>query len=103
MRLHGLALSFIATLIALVFAQPARANVMIVIDKSAQKMTVTVNGEERYVWPVSTGHSGYDTPRAFPAVPHGKGPLFARVGRRADAEFDFLFEWLVAMEDRDDP
>ena len=60
MRLHGLALSFIATLIALVFAQPA--NVMIVIDKSAQKMTVTVNGEERYVWPVSTGHSGYDTP-----------------------------------------
>ncbi|MGA8928371.1 MAG: L,D-transpeptidase [Pseudolabrys sp.] len=62
MRLHGLALSFIATLVALVFAQPARANVMIVIDKSAQKMTVTVNGEERYVWPVSTGHSGYDTP-----------------------------------------
>ena len=62
MRFHGLALSFVATLIALVFAQPARANVMIVIDKSAQKMTVTVNGEERYVWPVSTGHSGYDTP-----------------------------------------
>ncbi|MGC2589216.1 MAG: hypothetical protein WA445_23540 [Pseudolabrys sp.] len=23
---------------------------------------MTVNGEERYVWPVSTGHSGYDTP-----------------------------------------
>ena len=94
MRFHGLALSFVATLIALVFAQPARANVMIVIDKSAQKMTVTVNGEERYVWPVSTGHS---------RLRHGKGPLFARVGRRADAEFDFLFEWLVAMEDRDDP
>ena len=36
--------------------------VMILIDKSAQKMTVTVNGEDRYVWPVSTGRSGYDTP-----------------------------------------
>jgi L,D-transpeptidase catalytic domain len=62
MRLHGLAFSFIAALIALVFAQPARANVMIIIDKSAQKMTVTVNGEERYAWPVSTGRAGYDTP-----------------------------------------
>ena len=44
------------------FAQAARANVMIIIDKSAQKMSVTVNGEERYVWPVSTGKTGYDTP-----------------------------------------
>ena len=25
-------------------------------------MTVTVNGEDRYTWPVSTGRSGYDTP-----------------------------------------
>ena len=35
---------------------------MIIIDKSAQKMTVTVNGEDRYTWPVSTGRDGYDTP-----------------------------------------
>ncbi|MGA7387023.1 MAG: L,D-transpeptidase [Pseudolabrys sp.] len=62
MRLHRLALPFTAMLVALVFAQPARANIMIIIDKSAQKMTVTVNGEERYIWPVSTGRSGYDTP-----------------------------------------
>jgi L,D-transpeptidase-like protein len=62
MRLHRLALPFAATLVALVFAQPARANIMIIIDKSAQKMTVTVNGEERYIWPVSTGRLGYDTP-----------------------------------------
>src|SRR5512143_3139564 len=62
MRLHRLALPLAAALVALMFAQPAHANIMIIIDKSAQKMTVTVNGEERYVWPVSTGHSGYDTP-----------------------------------------
>jgi L,D-transpeptidase catalytic domain len=62
MRLHRLALSVIAAFVVLAVASPARANVMILIDKSAQKMTVTVNGEDRYVWPVSTGRSGYDTP-----------------------------------------
>ena len=62
MRLHHLALSFAAAFAALVLAQPARANVMIIIDKSAQKMTVTVDGEDRYTWPVSTGRPGYDTP-----------------------------------------
>jgi hypothetical protein len=62
MRLHRFALPFAAAFAALTLAAPARANVMIIIDKSAQKMTVTVDGEERYIWPVSTGRGGYDTP-----------------------------------------
>ena len=62
MRLHRLALPLIVALATLNFAQPARANIMIIIDKAAQKMTVSVNGEDRYTWPVSTGRSGYDTP-----------------------------------------
>ena len=62
MRLLGLALPFAAALATLTLAQPACANIMITINKSAQKMTVTVNGEARYTWPVSTGRSGYDTP-----------------------------------------
>ena len=62
MRRHRLALPFAAVLTALTFVQPARANVMIVIDKAAQKMTVTVDGEDRYTWPISTGRPGYDTP-----------------------------------------
>jgi hypothetical protein len=62
MRLYLLALSFGAIIAALAVAQPASANIMIVIDKSAQKMTVTINGEGRYIWPVSTGRNGYDTP-----------------------------------------
>ena len=41
---------------------PARADVLITIDKSTQQMTVTVDGSARYVWPVSTGAPGYDTP-----------------------------------------
>ena len=62
MRRHRVALAFAAVIAALAFAQPARANVMIIIDKAAQKMTVTVDGEDRYTWPVSTGRPGYDTP-----------------------------------------
>ncbi|MSO66504.1 MAG: L,D-transpeptidase [Pseudolabrys sp.] len=43
-------------------APPARADIVITIDKSAQQMIVTVDGDPRYIWPVSTGMSGYDTP-----------------------------------------
>jgi len=57
--------SVVALSVALAFfvlAPAARAEVLISIDKSAQKMTVTVDGTALYVWPVSTGAPGYDTP-----------------------------------------
>ncbi len=41
---------------------PARADVLIGVDKSAQLMTVTVDGSQRYAWPVSTGIADCDTP-----------------------------------------
>jgi lipoprotein-anchoring transpeptidase ErfK/SrfK len=41
---------------------PARADVMVQIDKSSQRMMVSLNGAARYNWPVSTGRSGYGTP-----------------------------------------
>src|SRR5712691_4569275 len=37
---------------------PARAEVVVRIDKSSQRMSVIVNGEHRYTWPVSTGIQG---------------------------------------------
>jgi hypothetical protein len=50
-------------------ASAANADVLVHIDKSTQKMTVSVDGQTRYVWPVSTGIAQYDTPdgefRAF--------------------------------------
>ncbi len=50
-------------------AQAIAAKIDIVVSKSTQKMTVRVDGEIEYVWPVSTGGTGYDTPsgnfRAF--------------------------------------
>ena len=51
-----------AVLAALLTNGSAQAQVLITVDKAAQRMTVTVNGEERYSWPVSTGMAGYATP-----------------------------------------
>ena len=40
----------------------AQANVSITVDKNSQTMTVSVDGVERYHWPVSTGIPSYETP-----------------------------------------
>jgi lipoprotein-anchoring transpeptidase ErfK/SrfK len=37
---------------------PAKADVFIAVNKSAQRMSVMVDGRERYHWPVSTGRDG---------------------------------------------
>jgi len=42
--------------------QSTGAAVLINIDKAKQKMTVFLDGVEKYVWPVSTGLAGYSTP-----------------------------------------
>ena len=42
--------------------QSAHAALLIRVDKSAQSMTVSVDGRPLYRWPVSTGGRGYDTP-----------------------------------------
>ena len=39
-------------------ADRARAEIVVRIDKSSQSMSVTVDGEHRYTWPVSTGVYG---------------------------------------------
>ena len=41
---------------------PARADVLVQIDKSSQRMAVSVDGAMRYERPVSTGRDGYGTP-----------------------------------------
>jgi lipoprotein-anchoring transpeptidase ErfK/SrfK len=43
-------------------AAPAAAAVLVTIDKSTQRMMVQVDGSLRWVWPVSTGRPGHDTP-----------------------------------------
>ena len=43
-------------------ALPASARILIEIDKSSQRMTVSQDGMQLYNWPVSTGLRSYDTP-----------------------------------------
>ena len=56
---------FVSGLLALgmsFLASSAFAALRIEVDKSAQTLTVTRDGETLYTWPVSTGKSGYATP-----------------------------------------
>jgi hypothetical protein len=54
--------SVLAAALTLPLTSFARADIVIAIDKSTQQMSVAVDGSQRYVWPVSTGRPGYDTP-----------------------------------------
>ena len=60
-RLRWFAAIILAALLTGTAAASA-ASVQISINKISQKMTVTVDGVEKYVWLVSTGASGYSTP-----------------------------------------
>src|SRR6266403_3432788 len=65
-RLSGGRLAGLAVAAAIVISgwavTPARADLVVQIDKSSQRMAVSVDGMRRYNWPVSTGRSGYGTP-----------------------------------------
>jgi hypothetical protein len=63
MRISRLIAPLTAAIVVVpMLGQAAYADLLIQIDKSTQRMTVTVNGEQLYEWPVSTGADGYDTP-----------------------------------------
>ena len=55
-----LAIAVIAMLFGV--ATPARAEIIITVDKSTQRLTASVDGFTRYEFPVSTGRTGYRTP-----------------------------------------
>lgn len=61
MGIRRLAAALAAVFAVLAFT-PARADLLIQIDKSTQQMTISANGELLYTWPVSTGIARYDTP-----------------------------------------
>jgi lipoprotein-anchoring transpeptidase ErfK/SrfK len=56
--LIALAVSFGAAFVA----APAQAGVVVTVDKTSQRLTVSVDGFTRYQWPVSTAAWGYRTP-----------------------------------------
>lgn len=59
----------------------ADAKVSILVDKDNQRMTVSVDGVERYQWPVSTGIPSYETP-------NGKFQTFRMEADHFSKEFD---------------
>lgn len=58
----GSRLILAAAIVMFALALPARAEIVVHIDKSSQRMAVSVDGTTRYSWPVSTGRNGYGTP-----------------------------------------
>jgi lipoprotein-anchoring transpeptidase ErfK/SrfK len=52
----------LAAAVMMLATAPARAGVVVHIDKYSQRMDVSIDGYQRYSWPVSTGRSGYGTP-----------------------------------------
>ena len=61
-RLRLLAVAFIVAGLACAASAPVFANILIQIDKPSQTMTVSVDGQLLYRWPVSTGATGFSTP-----------------------------------------
>ena len=61
MRIRLMLVAIVMGFLALTNAAFA-TNVLITINKVSQKMTVKVDGETEYVWPVSTGARGHETP-----------------------------------------
>ncbi|HEY5306251.1 MAG TPA: L,D-transpeptidase, partial [Pseudolabrys sp.] len=56
-------LATIAVACALIGAAgSARAQIVVTVDKTAQRLSVDVDGARRYDWPVSTARWGYRTP-----------------------------------------
>lgn len=57
-RIASLSATVFSLIIAALTVTPSRAEVVVTIDKSTQRMSVAVNGVTRHTWPVSTGTGG---------------------------------------------
>lgn len=53
---------FALVTVVLLYCAPAHAEIVVMVDKTAQRLTVAVDGFQRYQWPVSTARWGYRTP-----------------------------------------
>jgi len=62
MVLRGGIFAGFTTAVLIFTATSVHAGVLVSIDKASQQMTVSVDGEKHYTWPVSTGRAGYATP-----------------------------------------
>ena len=105
MHNRGWVLASFAAAFSIGMAASAPAAVLVDVDKSTQQMTVSVDGQVLYNWPVSTGRgtAGYDTPngtfRAFRMekdhfskewddAPMPNSIFFTKIGHAVHGSFD---------------
>ena len=87
----GFAVAAIIAILAGLALTPARAGVVVEIDKSSQRMAVSVDGTTRYSWPVSTGRRGFGTPSGvFHPADDGAALVLAKILQFADAARDLF-------------
>ena len=53
---------FLFAVILIFSSAPAQSGIVVTVDKTAQRLTVELDGAGRYKWPVSPGRWGYSTP-----------------------------------------
>ena len=74
--------------------QPRKAaapEILIVVSKPTQSMTVTVDGHVHYRWRVSTGATNYsNSGRFLHSISYGANALFSGVGQRGHAPCDLF-------------
>jgi lipoprotein-anchoring transpeptidase ErfK/SrfK len=61
-RVVAAALGAAVLFCAVLALDTAQAAVLVVVDRASQQMSVEVDGQARYSWPVSTGKRGFGTP-----------------------------------------
>ena len=70
---------------------PRSARLVASVNLSSQRMTVTVDGDVKHVWKVSSGGRGYHTPTgSFTPVPHAHHVALTQIQQRQDALFGVL-------------
>jgi len=60
--MRSVTVAVMAAVLVAAASSAARAEILVTVDKSAQRMTVKRDGVLLYNWPVSTGRPGYSTP-----------------------------------------
>jgi len=76
--LHRLVVAVVALAALLGGLVSAQADVVIVVNKSTQRLSVSVDGVPRYEWPVSTARMGYNTPNGTYGVERMAVSWFSR-------------------------
>jgi lipoprotein-anchoring transpeptidase ErfK/SrfK len=89
LRKYSLATLFVAAF--MMFAAPAYANIVILVNKSTQRMTVTVDGYVQYVWPISTARAGYNTPNGTYAPQRLEASWFSKEYYNSPMPYSIFF------------